>query len=251
MSHAVTVDTSRALTQMRRALSLSSFPIGVLTLGIPIYAPDKLGVSATQVGDLLGIYALMTLLMRPFIGPAMDRWGRRRFFIAGLALQMVSNLFFAAGASYEWLFWGRIVQGIAAGMLWISAYAITADLAAQGKQGNLFGSVEEMLARGGLYGAVIGAPLLLFTNFDQTAWSLIFLLYAVLNAFGLVVAIRDVPETWQHVPHTPQLLDSQQIHWLKLRLRQTFVDLPRPLFLLAFIVVFTSTANAGLSPILI
>lgn len=253
MSQAVTVNPSRALTQMRRALSLSSFPIGVLTLGIPIYAPDKLGVSATQVGDLISVYALMTLLMRPFIGPAMDRWGRRRFFIAGLALQMASNLFFAAGASYDWLLWGRIVQGVAAGMLWISAYAITADLAAQGKQGNLFGSVEEMLARGGLYGAVIGAPILLFTNFNQTAWSLLFVLYAVLNAFGLAVAIRDVPETWQRASGTPTppLLDGTQLNWLKSRWRQMVIDLPRPLLLLAFIVVFTSTANAGLSPILI
>src|SRR3990170_4009741 len=116
MTEPATISPMRSLNVMRRALFLSSFPIGVLTLGIPIYAPDKLGSNAVQVGELLGIYALMTLIMRPLVGPAMDRYGRRSFFIAGLALQLVSNLLFAAGASFDWLFWGRLAQGVSAGL---------------------------------------------------------------------------------------------------------------------------------------
>jgi hypothetical protein len=37
------------------------------------------GLDEVQVGMLFSIYALMTLLMRPIVGPAMDRFGRRRF----------------------------------------------------------------------------------------------------------------------------------------------------------------------------
>ncbi len=90
-------------------------------------------------------------------------------------------LFFAIGSSYDWLFWGRLTQGVAAGLLWLSAYAITADLAAKSRAGNMFGAVEEMLARGGLYGALIGAPVLLVTNFAQWAWTIMFVIYAVLE----------------------------------------------------------------------
>jgi MFS family permease len=230
-------DTSvRSLFIMRRALLLSSFPIGVLTLGIPIYGPAVLHLSAFQVGTLFSVYALMTLLMRPMVGPAIDRFGRRRFFLAGLTLQMLSNIFIATGNSYDWLLWGRVIQGIAAGMLWLSAYAITADLAAQGNHGNLFGSVEEMLARGGLYGAIIGAPILLLSRFDPLAWKLVFGLYAVLNAFGLWLAWKHLPETYQKI--TRQTTSE----------KATFT---RPLLILAAIVVCTSTANAGLMPILI
>lgn len=236
---------------MRRALLLSSFPIGVLTLGIPIYAPSQLGLSATQVGTLLSIYALMTLIMRPLVGPAMDRFGRRRFFIAGVGLQMVSNVFFALGSSYEWLFWGRVAQGVAAGMLWLSAYAITADLAAQGRHGNLFGSVEEMLARGGLYGGIIGAPILLLTNFNQTAWSVMFIVYAALNGFGLYIAVKHVPETWHRPPHAGPIIEGDWLNRAWQSMRHSLADISRPLLLLATIVLFTSTANAGLTPILI
>jgi len=237
MTQAATTSPMRSLNVMRRALFLSSFPIGVLTLGIPIYAPDKLGSNAVQVGELLGIYALMTLIMRPLVGPAMDRYGRRSFFIAGLALQLVSNLLFAAGASFDWLFWGRLAQGVSAGLVWLSAYAITADLAAaDGKHGNLFGSVEEMLARGGLYGAGIGAPILIVTRFAQAAWSGVFAFYGLLNVIGLVLAWRELPETYRKSEHMQSGNGS---------------TITRPLILLAAIVLCTSIAYNGLSPILI
>lgn len=241
-------DPMAALHYMRRALSLSSFPIGVLTLGIPFYGSAKLGLDPLQIGLLVSIYSLMTLLMRPIVGPSMDRWGRRRFFLAGLTLQIFSNLFFAIGSSYDWLFWGRLTQGVAAGLLWLSAYAITADLAAKSHAGNMFGAVEEMLARGGLYGAILGAPILLVTNFAQAAWTILFLIYATLNALGLWVAIKHVPETWQKQQHLAP------IHAPSMRpakIRQFIHTVPQQLWLLAAIVVCTSTAKSGLEPVLI
>jgi MFS family permease len=248
MPEPINDDPLVALHAMRRALSLSSFPIGILTLGIPVYAPQKLGLDEVQVGMLFSIYALMTLLMRPIVGPAMDRFGRRRFFLAGLTLQIASNLFLAIGSSYDWLFWGRLIQGISAGLLWLSAYAITADLAARRRAGNLFGSVEEMLARGGLYGAIIGAPVLLITNFAPWAWTTMFLIYAGLCAVGLWIAFQRVPETWQKSQQaTPAHAPINQ----RTKIQQFINAVPQQLWLLAAIVVFTSTAKSGLEPVLI
>lgn len=237
-----------SLQAMRRALSLSSFPIGILTLGIPVYGPQNLGLDEVQVGVLFSIYALMTLLMRPIVGPAMDRHGRRRFFLAGLALQIVSNLFLAIGSSYDWLFWGRLIQGVSAGLLWLSAYAITADLAARQRAGNMFGAVEEMLARGGLYGALIGAPVLLITNFASWAWTTMFLIYAALCAVGLRIAFQHVPETWQK---PQQALPTHAPVIQRTKIQQFINAVPQQLWLLAAIVVFTSTAKSGLEPVLI
>jgi MFS family permease len=241
-------DPMTALSAMRRALSLSSFPIGILTLGIPFYGAGPLNLDSVQIGILVSIYALMMLLMRPFVGPAMDRYGRRRFFLAGLTLQIFSNGFFAIGSSYDWLFWGRLTQGVAAGLLWLSAYAITADLAAKSHAGNMFGAVEEMLARGGLYGAILGAPLLLATNFAQWAWTIMFVIYAGLNVVGLWVAIKRVPETWQK-PQQPSPTLAPVIQ--RSKIRQFINAVPQQLWLLASIVVCTSTAKSGLEPIII
>ncbi|HTP09573.1 MAG TPA: MFS transporter [Anaerolineae bacterium] len=248
MPEPINDDPMTALRAMRRALSLSSFPIGILTLGIPFYGAGPLHLDSVQIGVLVSIYALMMLIMRPFVGPAMDRYGRRRFFLAGLTLQIFSNAFFAIGSSYDWLFWGRLTQGVAAGLLWLSAYAITADLAAKSHAGNMFGAVEEMLARGGLYGAILGAPLLLATNFAQWAWTTMFVIYAGLNVIGLWVAIKRVPETWQKQQRTTPAYASVIE---RPRVQQFLNAVPQQLWLLASIVVCTSTAKSGLEPVLI
>jgi MFS family permease len=145
------------------------------------------------------------------------------------------------------------MQGVAAGLLWLSAYAITADLAAKGHHGNLFGSVEEMLARGGLYGAIIGTPLLLLTNFDPTAWSILFLAYGILNAWGLWLAIRYLPETLQWSPHVKPQVQGDWRHRVVVWRRglRSFAGNSKPLLLLATIVLCTSSANSGLTPTLI
>jgi ACDE family multidrug resistance protein len=255
MPEPINDDPMVALHAMRRALSLSSFPIGVLTLGIPFYGAGPLNLDPVQIGVLVSIYALMMLIMRPIVGPAMDRLGRRRFFLAGLSLQIFSNIFFAIGSSYDWLFWGRLTQGVAAGLLWLSAYAITADLAAKRRAGNMFGSVEEMLARGGLYGAILGAPVLLLSNFAQWAWTLMFLIYALLNAIGLWIAFKRVPETWQRLQPTAPLsvpaIQRTKVEQLINSFRRFVTAVPQQLWLLAAIVVCTSTAKSGLEPVLI
>jgi MFS family permease len=151
-----------------------------------------------------------------------------------LTLQIASNLFLAIGGSYDWLFWGRLTQGIAAGLLWLSAYAITADLAAKRRAGNMFGAVEEMLARGGLYGAIIGAPVLLITNFAQWAWTIMFLIYAALCAAGLWIAWQHVPETWQKPQQAPATL-TPAIQ--RTKIQQFIHAVPKQLWLLATIVV--------------
>ncbi|MGH2594065.1 MAG: MFS transporter [Anaerolineae bacterium] len=243
MSPPPILDTERSLKVMRRALFLASFPIGMLTFAIPIFGPQVLKLDAAQIGELFSIYALMTVIMRPISGWAMDRYGRRRFFLAGLTVQIFASLFFAVGRSFEWLFWGRVLQGIAAGMIWLSAYAMTADLAARGGRGNMFGAVEEMLARGGLYGVVAAVPFFIRLslspfNFaiqiDAIGWTLAFIGYTLLNAIALWLAYRDLPETY-----TPQVAA-----------RSNGSAISSQLLILASIVLLTSTALRGLEPIL-
>lgn len=243
---AVTDTSTRSLNVMRRALFLSSFPIGILTFAIPVFGKQVLKLDAVQTTELFSVYALMTVIMRPVAGWAMDRYGRRRFFLAGLSVQIFSNLLFAIGNSFDWLFWGRVTQGIAAGMIWLSAYAMTADLASRGGRGNLFGSVEEMLARGGLYGVLVAIPFFVRLSFapfnlafsiDQIGWTAVFVGFMLLNAIGLILAYRRLPETYSRVAQPVPIGNGSAI--------------TRQLLILACIVMLTSTALNGLAPILL
>ncbi|HEY4690227.1 MAG TPA: MFS transporter, partial [Anaerolineae bacterium] len=237
-------DTTRTLNVMRRSLFLSSFPIGVLTFAIPIFGPQVLQLDPIQIGQLFSVYALMTLIMRPIAGWALDRYGRRRFFLAGLLVQVLSSVFFSIGNSFDWLFWGRVLQGIAAGMIWLSAYAMTADLATRGGRGNMFGAVEEMLARGGLYGVIVAilfftriafAPFNFTLTIDQAGWSVAFVGYTLLAGMALWAAYRHLPETYVRVQVSAD--DGRS-------------TISSQLILLALIVFLTSTALRALEPIL-
>ena len=91
--------TARSLWVMRRALLLSSFPIGVLTLGIPIYGPDKLHLNAVEVGELISIYALMMLLMRPISASSSPSRTRRSAIVRYSAFSVSSSSYAAASTT--------------------------------------------------------------------------------------------------------------------------------------------------------
>lgn len=58
---------------------------GTLTAFLPLFAHDRLGVTAVEIGWLFGLQTLTTLAIRPFVGAASDRLGRRGAIVAGLA----------------------------------------------------------------------------------------------------------------------------------------------------------------------
>jgi hypothetical protein len=88
----------------------------------------------------------------------------------------------------------------------------------------------------------------LITNFASWAWTAMFLIYAALCAVGLWIAFRHVPETWQK----PQQVSAALTPVIQRTKIQQFINaVPQQLWLLAAIVVFTSTAKSGLEPVLI
>jgi MFS family permease len=75
-----------------------------------------------------------------------------------------------------------------------------------------------------------------------------FAIYAVLNIVGLRIAYQRVPETWQKIDHVaPVLAPVMQ----RSKIRQFINAVPQQLWILATIVVCTSTAKSGLEPVLI
>jgi MFS family permease len=89
---------------------------------------------------------------------------------------------------------------------------------------------------------------LLASNFTQLAWTVLFLIYAVLNATGLWIAYQHVPETWQK---EQRLVTRYDPNVMPRRFKQLLQGVPQQLWLLAAIVVCTSTAKSGLEPVLI
>jgi MFS family permease len=143
------------LSAVHWAVFLVSFPFGILAFVLLIYA-KRLGAGALEIGGLFSAFTMMTVVSRPLVGRALDRFGRRPFFLAGIGCYLLSQVFFALSEGIGTLYLVRMAQGLGSSLLWLSAYAIVADLVPEVKRGGGFGRVDELSARGALYGAILG-----------------------------------------------------------------------------------------------
>lgn len=174
-------------------LLLGSFSFIFLMFGLPI-AGKIMGASALAIGGLYSVFTVTVMVLRPVVGWAVDRFGRKRFLVGALMGYAIAMGLFAFAKSIEALYLARLVQGIASSFMWISVNTITADLSSPRIRGREMGRVQEMVMRGGLYGVLAGYVLVMALP-KRTAWQIAFIGYAILAAAGAWLAWKSVPET--------------------------------------------------------
>src|SRR5437879_10406839 len=98
-----------------RLLLASSFvatvPMGYLLVVLPLYL-DRAGIQPAFIGLLYTVSGLVTSLIVAFSGVFADRWGRRRFLIAGTLIPVPSYLVFALTTDPAWLIAARLLGGV-------------------------------------------------------------------------------------------------------------------------------------------
>jgi MFS family permease len=90
---------------------LGSFPIGLLLVLYPLYLHD-LGMHSLLIGNIFTVAGLASSALLMAIGPLADRWGRRRFLIAGTALPAVGYLIFLCSTATPWLIAASVLGGV-------------------------------------------------------------------------------------------------------------------------------------------
>jgi MFS family permease len=195
---------SRTLAALWQAIFLVSFPFGLLAFVLPIYGRE-LGASAIEVGAFFSAFSIVPVVVRPFLGRALDRWGRRPFLLAGLVGYLAAVAVFGLASSVWMLTVARFVQGVGSAFLWLTAYTMTADLAAAGGRGLNFGQIDESNNRGMIVGALLGFAVLFWApggkggNWTQLWW-ILFAVYGLTTASALAVAWRGAAETRPQTP---------------------------------------------------
>ncbi len=118
------------------------------------------GASEVEIGLLVGLTALSSVLVRPWVGRAMDTHGRRPVIIAGNLLNIgVLALYLTVTGLGPWVYTVRIIHGLAAALLFTSLFTYGADQvpSARRTEGLALFGVSGLLpiALGGLLGDVI------------------------------------------------------------------------------------------------
>lgn len=228
-----TVKQDFNLASLQRPILLGSLAFGILQFVLPIYG-KQLGASALEIGGLFSVFSIMTVLFRPLVGWALDRFGRKLFFIMALVGYAATMALFSVSGNLAGLYLARLVQGIASSFMWISAYTMATDLASAEERGRAVGRVDGTSAQGSLYGALVGFAVLSFLPL-LTGWRLLFAGYALMALAGAWLAWKNVPETR---PAQPVREESKQ-------------GLSGPLFRLMIIVFVTGLSTAMIGPLLL
>jgi MFS family permease len=102
---------------------------------------ETLGASNAQIGFYMGVFALGSVVVRPWVGAAVDRYGRKRLIYFGLGLMI------AATASYllchrlsPFIVAVRIAHGIGFGSYITGIFTIVADDAPPHQRAKVLGS---------------------------------------------------------------------------------------------------------------
>jgi len=193
MEQAINERRGYHLATLQRSIFLVSFPFGIIAFVLPIYS-RQMGASALEIGSLFSAFSLATVLLRPLVGRAIDRYGRKPFFLVGIGAYLASMLLFFSAHDLTYLFLARVTQGVGSAFLWLSAYAIVSDLAPGEEKGSSFGRIDQRLWQGALVGTTIG---LTFTGFLglERGWKLTFASFGLLSGLALLLAWTRLEET--------------------------------------------------------
>tara|TARA_B100000676_G_C18057257_1_gene835311 strand:- start:554 stop:1789 length:1236 start_codon:yes stop_codon:yes gene_type:complete len=189
--------TPPGLRVVRRSLLLVALPMVFVTFGLPLRAQD-LGAGGFEIGVLFSLFTVALLILRPAVGWGVDRFGRRRFFLASLACYALTNALYALAEGLWPLYVARFVHGVAlAGML-ISTDTITADLTDPETRTAAMGSNMASQGRGGMIGAFFAFTLV--GVIPLHAWQLSFATFALVAVVACGYAAVRLPETYLPKP---------------------------------------------------
>jgi MFS family permease len=124
------------ITSLSNLLLFFSFQMLIPT--IPTHV-SQLGGNDVQVGLVIGIFTISSLLTRPFAGKALDLLGRRHVLLVGLSICALSIAGYSYWAAVTLLLAARFVHGIGWGMSTTSLGTVIADIIPAERRGEGMG----------------------------------------------------------------------------------------------------------------
>lgn len=182
----------RGLSVLLLAGFVTIFDLFVVNVAIPSMQVG-LGTSFAQIGFIIAGYELAFGVCLIIGGRLGDLFGRRRMFIAGMAGFTLASLLCGIAPGAAFLIGARVLQGLAAAMLFPQVYAsITSNFSGDASR-RAFGYLGMTLGLAAIAGQVLGG-LLVHADVFGLGWRTIFLVNVPIGVFAIAAA-RLIPET--------------------------------------------------------
>ncbi len=183
------MSANRLLVPLGFAVAMSLFGDLTLYAVLPTQL-EVVGLSLAAVGVMLGINRLVRIPGNPFAGVLLDRFGRRRLFVLGMTLGVISTAGYALARGFWPFLATRVLWGIAWTLINVGGMTMVLDISTPTSRGRLVGSYNTWVLAGLAGGSLFGGFLVDVLGF-QTAM----LVNAGLTGLGWLVAVLALPET--------------------------------------------------------
>ncbi|GAB3036553.1 MFS transporter [Natronobiforma cellulositropha] len=159
-------------------------------MDVPLVSPGlgeierAFGISGTQAGLLVTVYALPALLVAPLVGMYADRLGRKRLLTACLVVFGTAGAAISVAPSFEVVLALRLVQGCASGPILLSlATTLAGDTFVDRRHDTVIGATMATISLGAAIYPAIGGYL------SAIAWNLPFVLYGLAVVVAVFVSV--------------------------------------------------------------
>lgn len=125
---------------------------GTLNAFLPLFAADRIGLDAGDIGWLFGLQVVTTLALRPMIGAASDRFGRRGAITFGLSGCAGSVFAISLSTSHTGLSVAVLMYAISVAVTTAATSAYITDVAPRSRFGaahGVFGTIYDVGDAGG------------------------------------------------------------------------------------------------------
>ncbi|ORZ40799.1 major facilitator superfamily domain-containing protein [Catenaria anguillulae PL171] len=149
---------------------------------LPDIVLNKLGLTSTHTGILVGLYALGMILFTPVFGYWSDsKQDRKLPILVSLAGLILSSLLFIFCTEYWHFMLVRFVQGVAAAGNWTVGLALANDVFPNEQLGTVMGVVLSAMNFGYLAGPIVGGLL-----YDKVSYNSPFYFFMAVTAVAVV-----------------------------------------------------------------
>lgn len=179
--------------------------IAGLMLGLFMASLDQTIVSTamTKIIENLGgldkfvwvysAYMIAMVVATPILGKLSDMYGRKRFFLAGIALFIIGSILCGTAQNMVQLIVYRAIQGIGGGALMPIVFTIIFDLFPQEKRGKMMGLFGAVFGLSSVFGPILGA-----TITDNISWRWIFYINVPIGILSFIFILQAYHESKNH-----------------------------------------------------
>src|SRR5271165_7571397 len=177
--------------------------VTIVNVALPTIRRD-LHASATQLEWVVSGYMLAFAAALIIAGNFGDLFGRKRVFLAGVAVFGLASLAAGLSQSGAELIAARVVQGTAAAAMAPQVLATFRAIFTGAERGKAFGVYGAMLGVASAVGLLLGG-VLTEANLFGWSWRSVFFVNVPVAACALIAGVRFVPETRDPAARRPNL----------------------------------------------